>query len=401
MEKLNYLDQIDQAENYLLHTYKRHQIILDKGDGVYLYDTEGNKYLDFAAGIAVFALGYNNKEYNDALKSQIDKLLHTSNYYYNMPAIEAAKKITAASQMSKVFFTNSGTEAIEGALKVAKKYGLKNKGPECYEIISMNNSFHGRTIGALSATGNYDYQRWFKPLMDGVRFAELNNIESVKSLVSEKTCAIIVEPVQGEGGVTPSEKSFLEEIKSICEKNNILLIFDEVQCGMGRTGSMFAYQQYGVMPDIVTSAKALGCGVPVGAFLCNDKAAEAMEAGDHGSTYGGNPFVCAAVSKVFDLFQSEKIIDNVNQIAPYLENELNKLVSEYKFIEKIRGKGLMQGIVINISAKDIVEKSLKNGLIVISAGNNVIRLVPPLVITKEHVDEMICKLKNVFDEIDY
>ncbi|MDF2676793.1 MAG: acetylornithine aminotransferase ArgD [Bacillota bacterium] len=387
--------KIEEAEMAILNTYKRHQIILDKGDGVYLYDTEGKKYLDFAAGIAVFALGYNNKEFNDALKNQIDKLIHTSNYYYNIPAIEAAKKVTSVSNMDKVFFTNSGTEAIEGAIKLAKKYAFVNKGADCYEIISMNNSFHGRTLGALSVTGNEEYQKAFKPLIEGVKFAELNDLQSVISQISEKTCAIIIEPIQGEGGIYPATKEFLEGVKSICEQNDIVLIFDEIQCGMGRTGSMFAFQQYGIIPDVLTTAKALGCGVPVGAFLANEKVASAMVAGDHGSTYGGNPLVCAAVSKVFDLFESNNIINNVNEITPYLENELNKLVDEYDFIESRRGKGLMQGLIFSVPVKDIVEKALDNGLIIISAGKNVIRLVPPLIITKENVDEMIIKFKEV------
>ncbi len=392
---MNKLKYIEEAEMAILNTYKRHQIILDKGDGVYLYDTDGKKYLDFAAGIAVFALGYNNKEFNDALKSQIDKLIHTSNYYYNIPAIEAAKKVTSVSNMDKVFFTNSGTEAIEGAIKLAKKYAFINKGVDCYEIISMNNSFHGRTLGALSVTGNEEYQKPFKPLIKGVKFAELNDLQSVISQISDKTCAIILEPVQGEGGIYPADSEFLEGVKFICEQKDIVLIFDEIQCGMGRTGSMFAFQQYGVKPDILTTAKALGCGVPVGAFLANEKVGSAMVAGDHGTTYGGNPLVCAAVSKVFDLFESNEIIKNVNEITPYLEKELDKLINEYDFIESRRGKGLMQGLVFSIPVKDIVEKALDNGLIIISAGKDVIRLVPPLIITKENVDEMIIKFKEV------
>lgn len=301
MNKINYMEQ---AENNLLHTYKRYEIILDKGDGVYLYDTEGKKYLDFAAGIAVFALGYNNKEYNDALKSQLDKLIHTTNLYYNMPAIEAANKLTKAAGLERVFFTNSGTEAIEGALKLAKKYAYNRDGSTDHEIISMNNSFHGRSLGALSVTGNNEYQKAFKPLIEGIKFADFNNLESVKNQITQKTCAIIIEPVQGEGGIYPATHEFLHGVKALCEENDILLIFDEIQCGMGRTGSLFAFQQYGVTPDIMTAAKALGCGVPVGAFLANEKAGSAMVPGDHGTTYGGNPLVCCAVSKVQDLFES-------------------------------------------------------------------------------------------------
>ncbi|MEL7649047.1 MAG: aspartate aminotransferase family protein [Sedimentibacter sp.] len=395
MNKHKYMEE---AEKDLLHTYKRYEIILDKGDGVYLYDTDGKQYLDFAAGIAVFALGYNNKEYNDALKVQIDKLLHTSNYYYNLPAIEAAKKIKSASGMDRVFFTNSGTEAIEGAIKLAKKYAFNKSGETGHEIISLNNSFHGRSLGALSVTGNPDYQKAFGPMIAGVKFAEMNDLDSVKAQVTDKTCAIIMEPVQGEGGIHPAEMEFLKGVKNICQENDIVLIFDEIQCGMGRTGSMFAFQDYGVDPDIITCAKALGCGVPVGAFAANEKTASAMTPGDHGTTYGGNPFVCAAVSKVFDMFQSENVLENVKEVTPYLESELDKLVSLYDFIKERRGKGFMQGIEFSVPVGDIILKAQEKGLIIITAGKNVVRLVPPLVITKEHVDEMITKFKSAIEE---
>lgn len=394
---MNKKDYMEKAEKALLHTYKRYEIILDKGDGVYLYDTDGKQYLDFAAGIAVFALGYNNKDYNDALKSQLDKLIHTSNYYYNLPAIEAANKITEASGLDRVFFTNSGTEAIEGAIKLTKKYAYNKNGFADHEIISMNNSFHGRSLGALSVTGNPEYQKAFKPMISGIKFADINDIDSVKSQVTQKTCAIIIEPVQGEGGIHPANKEFLMGVKSICEENDIVLIFDEIQCGMGRTGSMFAYQDYGVMPDIMTTAKALGCGVPVGAFAANEKTASAMVPGDHGTTYGGNPFVCAAVSKVFDLFESEKVLNHVNEITPYLESELDKLTEQYDFIIERRGKGFMQGIEFSMPVGEIILEAQKQGLIIITAGKNIVRLVPPLVITKEHIDEMIEKFKAAIE----
>jgi acetylornithine/N-succinyldiaminopimelate aminotransferase len=388
---------IEEAENSLLHTYKRYQIVLEKGDGVYLYDTDGKKYLDFGAGIAVFALGYNDKKYNDALKAQIDKIIHTSNLYYNVPAVEAAKKVLKASGMSKVFFTNSGTEAIEGAIKLARKYAYNKSGTTDHEIISMNHSFHGRSMGALSVTGNEDYQKAFRPLIGGIKFADFNDIESVKSQITDKTCAVILEPVQGEGGIYPAEKEFLQELRAICTEKDILLIFDEIQCGMGRTGSMFAFQDYEVAPDIMTSAKALGCGVPVGAFLATEKVAAAMVPGDHGTTYGGNPFVCAAVSKVFDLFEEYDIVNHVKEVSQYLEKELDKLAEQYDFIEKRRGKGLMQGLVFSVPVGTVVEKALEQGLIVISAGKNVVRLVPPLIITEENVDEMVVKLKAAIE----
>ena len=262
---------IEEAERDLLHTYNRYQIVLDRGEGVYLYDTDGKKYLDFVSGIAVFALGYGNKEYNDTLKDQIDKVIHTSNYSYNMPAIEAARKLKKVSGMDKVFFTNSGAEAVEGALKAARKYAYLKDGCTDHEIIAMNHSFHGRTFGALSVTGNAKYREPFEPMIGHVKFADLNDIDSVKRLVSDKTCAIILETVQGEGGLRSATEDFLQQVRALCDERDILLILDEIQCGMGRTGYMYAWQKYNVKPDIMTTAKALGCGVPVGAFLLTEK----------------------------------------------------------------------------------------------------------------------------------
>ena len=390
-------EYIDLCEQNILHTYNRFQIVLEKGDGVYLYDVEGKKYLDFAAGIAVFALGYNDKEYNDALKAQMDKLIHTSNLFYNVPAAKASEKLVKASGLSKVFFTNSGTEAIEGAIKVARKYAYNKDSSTDHEIIAMNHSFHGRSLGALSVTGNAKYQEPFKPLIGGIRFADFNDLESVKAQITDKTCAIIMETVQGEGGIYPADPEFIKGVKALCEEKDILLILDEIQCGMGRTGSVFAWQEYGVEPDVMTCAKALGCGVPVGAFVLNEKTANAsMVAGDHGTTYGGNPFATAAVDKVFELFQERNILEHVKEISVYLEKRLDELVENSDCFECRRGKGLMQGLVVKDGIKpgDIVNKALENGLIVITAGSNVIRMVPPLIITEEHVDEMIEKLRK-------
>ena len=388
---------IETAEEHLIHTYNRYQIVLDKGDGVHLYDTDGKEYLDFGAGIAVFALGYNNKEYNDALKAQIDKLVHTSNYFYNEPAAKAAKMLTKATGMDRVFFTNSGTEAVEGAIKLAKKYAYLKDGSTVHEIIAMEHSFHGRSMGALAVTGNKHYQEAFGPMIPGIRFAQYNNLESVKELVNEKTCAIIFETVQGEGGVYPAKKEFIEGVRKLCDEKGILLILDEIQCGMGRTGSMFAYQQYGVKPDIVTVAKALGCGVPVGAFAAKDEVAKALVPGDHGTTYGGNPLACAAAVKVFELFDSLKVLDNVKEVGAYLASELDKIVAEYDIATERRGMGLIQGLQLSVNPKDVIANALDNGLILFSAGTNVIRFVPPLVITKADVDEMIVRLKKSLD----
>ena len=389
---------IKLAEENVLHTYNRYPLVLDHGEGVYLYDTEGKQYLDFAAGIAVQALGYHYPGYDEALKAQIDKLIHTSNLYYNEPAAEAAEKLAAFSGMSRVFFTNSGTEAIEGALKAARKYAYGKGQRDKYEIIAMNHSFHGRSMGALSVTGNDHYQEPFRPLIGGVRFADYNDLESVRAQFNEHTCAVILETVQGEGGVYPATEGFLKGVKALCEEHDALLILDEIQCGMGRTGYPFAWKEYGVAPNIMTCAKALGCGVPVGAFVLDEKTALASLApGDHGTTYGGNPFVCAAVSKVLDIFEQDKIVEHARQVGAYLEEKLDALAEKYDFIAERRGRGLLQGLEIQgRPANDLVLKSLEEGLIVITAGGNVLRFVPPLVITEAHVDEMTEKLERAF-----
>ena len=394
---MNTQEIITTAEEHLFHTYNRYQISLDRGEGVHLYDADGKEYIDFGAGIAVFALGYNNKEYNDALKAQIDKLIHTSNYFYNEPAAKAAKAITEVSGMDRVFFTNSGTEAIEGAIKLAKKYAYLKNGSTDHEIIAMQHSFHGRSMGALAVTGNRHYQEAFGPMIPGIKFAQYNNLASVEELVNDKTCAIIFETVQGEGGIYPAKPEFIKGVRKLCDEKGILLILDEIQCGMGRTGTMFAYEQYGVKPDILTVAKALGCGVPVGAFLAREEVAKALVPGDHGTTYGGNPLACAAAVKVLELFKKQNVLDNVKKVSAYLEKKLDEIVAEYDYVVERRGLGLMQGLEINTDVKDlkkVIAACLDNGLILFTAGTNVIRFVPPLVISEADVDEMITKLKK-------
>lgn len=388
-------EYIDKAEQNLIHTYNRYQIVLDKGDGVNLYDVNGEKYLDFTSGIAVFALGYNNKDFNDALKGQIDKLIHTSNYFYSPVLGDAAEKVVKATGMDRVFFTNSGTESIEGAIKLARKYAYLRDGNTEHEIIAMNHSFHGRSLGALAVTGNAHYQEAFKPLIGGVVFAEYNNLDSVVEKINSKTCAIIMETVQGEGGIYPADPEFIKEIRKICDEKDILLICDEIQCGMGRTGTMYAYEQYGIKPDIVTTAKALGCGVPVGAFAANEKVAKALAPGDHGTTYGGNPFVLAAVNKVFDLYEELHILDHVKETAPYLEGKLDQLKEKYDFITDRRGRGFMQGLECSIPVGPIIKEALEKKLILINAGTSIIRFVPPLVVEKKDIDEMVAILDQV------
>ena len=393
-------EYIEEAEQLLLHTYNRYQIVLDHGDGVHLYDLEGKSYLDFCAGIAVFALGYSNDNYKNAVKSQIDKVIHTSNYYYNVPAIEAAKAIIGASGMDRVFFTNSGAEAVEGALKAARKYAYLKDGTTDHEIIALEHSFHGRTMGALSVTGNPAYREAFKPMIGNIKFGEMNDIDSVLSQITDKTCAIIMETVQGEGGIYPADEEFLKKIRSVCDEKDILLILDEIQCGMGRTGNMFAWQKYGVMPDIMTLAKGLTCGIPGGAFVVNKKVADnSLKAGDHGTTYGGNPLSASATVAVFKEYERLNILENVRTVGDYLYKKLDELAAKYDIIKAHRGLGLMQGLEFTVPVADIIKNCMDSGLILINAGSSILRFVPPLVITKDDVDEMIKILTGCLDRV--
>ena len=389
---------IGQAEKDLLHTYNRYQIVLDHGEGMYLYDVNGKKYLDFMAGIAVFALGYGNKAYDDALKAQIDKILHTSNYFYNEPAIRAASRLKKVSGMDRVFFTNSGAEAVEGALKAAMKHAWLKDGRTSHPVIAMENSFHGRTYGALSVTGNEKYRLPFGQMPCDVQFAQLNDLESVKNLVTDETCAVIVEPVQGEGGLMPASEDFLKGLRALCTEKEILLIFDEIQCGMGRTGSMFAWHRFGVRPDIMTCAKALGCGVPVGAFLLTEEVGQSsLAAGDHGTTYGGNPFACAAVNAVLDQYEALDLVHHVTETAPYLTKTLDALAAEFSCIKERRGVGFMQGLVFDRPVGPIINDAMDHGLIMINAGANILRFVPALITEKEHIDEMARILRGAIE----
>ena len=386
--------KIQEEEQQLFQLYNRFPLVLDHGEGVYLYDTDGKKYLDFAAGIAVMSLGYQNQELEESLTEQIKKLCHTSNLFYHENGGAAAEALNRVSGMDHVFFTNSGTEAIEGALKTARKYAAL-KGNGRFEIIAMEDSFHGRSMGALSVTGTAAYRESFEPLIPGVRFARFNDLDSVKANITDKTCAILLEPLQGEGGIHPATQEFMEGIRALCDEQDILMIYDEIQCGMGRTGSMFAWQEYGVRPDILTMAKAIGNGIPAGAFAVTEQvAAHSMKPGDHGTTYGGNPLACMAVKKVVEIFEKEKIVEHVRKIAPYLTKRLDELVEEMDCVTERRGKGLIQGIVVKKPAGEVINRAIEEGLLIISAKGNVLRFVPPLIIEKEHIDEMIEKLKH-------
>ena len=397
MEKQQY---IDRAEHALYKVYNRFPVVFDHGEGVKLYDTDGQEYLDFGAGIAVMGLGYSCAEVKNAVKEQMDKLPHISNLFYNEPAISAGEKLLAVSQMDKVFFTNSGTEAIEGALKIAKRYAYNKGMAPDYEIIAMKHSFHGRSLGALSVTGNDHYQEPFAPLIPNIRFAEFNNLDSVKALFSDKTCAVIMETIQGEGGIYPATEEFIKGVRALCDEHDALLILDEIQCGMGRSGEMFAWQGYGVKPDVMTTAKALGNGTPVGAFLACGKAATAMVPGDHGTTYGGNPLVCAAANAVLDVFKEKNIVGHVKEVGAYLYEKLEELVAEYDCVIAHRGKGLIQGLEFNSAVGPVVTNALlEQHLVLISAGANIIRFVPPLVIEQADVDEMVVRLKAAIEAV--
>jgi acetylornithine/N-succinyldiaminopimelate aminotransferase len=384
---------VDRAEQVLYKTYNRFPVIFERGEGVHLYDSQGTEYLDFGAGIAVAGLGYNDPEYTRVLKEQAERLLHISNLFYNQPAIDAGEKLLKASGMEKVFFTNSGTEAVEGAIKIAKRCAFNRDGHGGHEIIAMRHSFHGRSLGALSVTGNDHYQEPFAPLLPGIKFADFNDLNSVKELINENTCAVLMETIQGEGGIYPASEEFLKGVRALCNDHDMLLMLDEIQCGMGRTGFMFAWQEYGVKPDVMTVAKALGNGVPVGAFLAQGKAACAMKPGDHGTTYGGNPFVCAAADTVLRLFEERKMTEHVRTVGAYLWEKLEGFAHSHDCVVGHRGKGLMQGLEFDRPVGDMVKKALlEQHLVLISAGTHVIRFVPPLVITKQDVDEMIEKL---------
>ncbi len=392
-------DYMKLGDTYLLHTYNRFPIVLERGEGIRLYDDKGREYLDSAAGIAVYALGYGNREFNDALKNQIDKVMHTSNLYYNEPACLAAKDVCEVSKMDRVFFTNSGTEAIEGAIKTARKYAFLKDGRTDHNIIAMEHSFHGRSMGALSVTGNAHYREAFEPGIGNVRFASFNDLESVESLMDDMTCAVIMETVQGEGGIYPSRDEFIKGVRKLCDERDILLILDEIQCGMGRTGYMFAWEKYGVKPDIVTIAKALGNGVPVGAFAMTERVAgNSLVPGDHGTTYGGNPFACAAVSEVLRQFREKDIVSHVRKLTPVLEKTLDEIKDRYGIIKERRGAGFMQALELEGSCAPVIEKARENGLLIISAGANTLRIVPPLVMEEDDIAELGRRLDKALKE---
>lgn len=389
---------INMAKEHLLYGDKLYPVIIDHCDGNYLYDMSGKAYLDFVAGIAVNSIGYHNPIYLDALKKQMEKGIHYSGYFYNEPACKAAQILCERSGMSKVFFGNSGTEAVEGALKVAKKYGAMKKSIDNndYEIIAMKHSFHGRSLGSLAMTNNDKYQGPFVPGNVKAVWAEFNNLEDVRSKVTDKTCGILCEVLQGEGGIVKADPEFLKGLRELCDEKDIILIFDEVQCGMGRLGSLFAHDLYGVKPDVLTMAKALGGGVPVGAFLVNEKCKDVLQPGEHGNTYGANPLCMAAVCAVFEIYDKLDLVGNVNKVAPVLKEGILDMCKKHpKTATGHRGMGLMQGIVVTVDREAFERKAFDKGLLVCMAGADVIRFVPPLTITEDEIH----KAMDIIDEI--
>lgn len=387
------------TNQYIMGTYNRFDTEIVSGNGVYVSDENGKKYLDFTSGIAVNSLGYGDKDCINAITEQINKFNHCSNLYYSRPQAEVAELLVQNSCFEKVFFCNSGAEANETMIKIARKFG-KTKGGNCSKIITMKNSFHGRTTGAITATGQEKYQKSFTPLLPDFSYAEFNNLESVEALADERTCAVIVEPIQGEGGLYPATKEFLQGLRKLCDDNNILLGFDEVQCGIGRCGTLFAYQSYGVEPDMAAMAKGLANGLPIGACAAKGIASTILAAGDHASTFGGNPVSCAAAKVVLTKLLKENLLDNVKETGEYLKSSLKKLAEKYPVIKDVRGLGLMVGAELTVPAKDIMNKCMEKGLLVIGAGTHVMRFVPPLVVSKEDIDEAVRIIDGVLGELN-
>lgn len=392
---MNQQEWVQLGKEVIMNTYSSFPIVFEKGEGCCLWDMEGKKYLDFVSGIAVNSIGYKHNDFINNIIEQLNKLNHCSNLYLNQPQIELAQLLTENSCFDKVFFCNSGAEAIESALKLSRKYGKKTHGKDCYEIITMNNSFHGRTFGAITATGQNKYQKDLDPLLPGIYYSPYNDFDALKQKITDKTCAILIEPVQGEGGIRPASPEFLGQLRKLCDERNIALVFDEVQSGIGRTGKLFAYEIYDVQPDIIALAKGLGGGFPIGAMMAVDKVADAFSPGDHASTFGGNPLSCTAGKTVLNQLLNKNLLQNVMAQGKHLRENLINLKQNHDLIIDIRGIGLMQGIELKTSVKPIIEKCINNGLLLVGAGDNVIRFVPPLIINNKEIDEAMIILSNV------
>ena len=384
----------------MMNTYGRFDILLENGEGTFVYDVNGKEYLDFVAGVAVNCLGHSHPVVINALKEQSSKIMHVSNLYWNVPQLELAEKLVQYSEQDKVFFCNSGTEATETAIKLARKYGKVSGNPEKYQILYMENSFHGRTMGALAVTGQEKYQKSFTPLMEGIQAVRFNDIEDLVKKMNSNVCGIILEPIQGEGGIVSVQKEFLNKVKELCHEYDALLIYDEVQCGIGRTGKLFAYEKYGVVPDVVCMAKGLGGGFPIGAVLAVEKAAKAFEPGDHGCTFGGNPLACAVSLAVLKELIEGGVIEKVEEKSLYIIDKVNNFKMKYGLVKGIQGMGLMLGMVLGSNTKEFIGKCMDKGLLLVGAGQDVVRIVPPLNVSYKEIDKALSIMEEALNEMN-
>ena len=390
---------VANADRYFVKTYNRPPFVLSHGKGVEVWDVEGRRYLDFVAGIAVNALGHADAETTQVLQEQAARLTHVSNLYWTEPGIELAQLLVDSCFADKVFFTNSGTEAVEGALKFARKVARDRHGPDKTAIVAFEHSFHGRTTGALAVTHKLQYREPFGPLLPGVRFAPFNDVNAATEAIGDDVCAVIVEPIQGEGGITPATNEFLQTLRSLCDQHNALLIFDEIQCGGGRTGTLWAHETTGVTPDVMVIAKPLGGGLPIGAVLTTATTAKHINPGDHGSTFAGGPLVCAVAVAVFRRLSDPVLLEHVRTVGDYLRRQLGVLQAEDGHIRELRGRGLMQGIQIDGSAVAVKNAAQEAGLLLVPAGDDVLRFVPPLIVEREHIDEAMGILRHALEAI--
>ncbi|RLA85310.1 MAG: acetylornithine transaminase [Deltaproteobacteria bacterium] len=392
-------DWVEEERRYVLQTYDRYPVVLVRGKGCRVWDVEGREYLDFVGGIAVLSLGHSHPRVVAAIKEQAERLLHVSNLYYTLPQVELARRICENSFGEKVFFCNSGAEANEAAIKLARKYAKLHLGPERYEIITMENSFHGRTLATLTATAQEKFHKGFEPLVHGFRYCPFNDLEAVARAIGPRTCAVMVEPIQGEGGVNVPSEDYLRGLRELCDEKGVLLIYDEVQTGMGRTGRLFAYEHYGAPPDIMTLAKALGGGIPIGAMVTTDKVAQGFSAGDHASTFGGNPLAARAACAVFDVLLGEGVLENCQRMGEYLMEGLEALKDKYPSVVDVRGKGLLVGMELRGRAKEVALSCLKRGVLINNIGDRVLRFAPPLIVGKEEIDRLCEVLEEVLSQI--
>lgn len=386
---------VERERHYLLQTYARYPLAIQSGKGVYVTDVQGRKYLDLLGGIGVNALGHAHKRIVNVIKDQAAKVIHTSNLYYHEYQGLLARKLCEMSDLSRVFFCNSGTEAIEGALKLARAAGHAAGGESKCKLVALEGSFHGRTFGALSLTANPKYRQDFAPLLEGVQFVKLNDLESLRAAVDDSTCALVLEPIQGEGGIHECTPEFLRTARELADRHKVVLILDEIQCGLGRTGSMFAFQQFGIKPDVVTVAKPIAAGLPLGAFLVREELAGAITAGKHGTTFGGGPLVCRVALEFFAVVEEEGLLEQVRRVGGYLREQLLQLQSNFNSVREVRGRGMMQALELDVPTRPFVDAAMAEGVLINSTAETVIRLLPPYLLEEKHVDKGVKVLRKL------